>query len=223
VKPVDAMKNYNLRYSDWEESRRAKVAAASGGRIGYLHLRAMGADDIATFAREFYAQYDREGLILDVRRNNGGSIDSWVIEKLLRRAWAFWTPRYGEYHWHNMQQAFRGHLAVLIDERTYSDGETFSAGIKALGIAPLIGARTAGAGVWLSAHTKLSDRGMARTAEFPQFSIATGELLVENKGVEPDIPVDNPPHATFTGEDAQLDTAIRVLLNKLKTEPVPPL
>jgi tricorn protease len=222
VKPVDATKNYNLRYSDWEESRREKVAAASGGRIGYLHLRAMGADDIATFAREFYAQYDREGLILDVRRNNGGNIDSWVIEKLLRRAWAVWKPRYGEYNYHNMQQAFRGHLAVLIDERTYSDGETFSAGIKALSIAPLIGARTAGAGVWLSENTRLSDRGMARTAEFPQFSIATGEILVENKGVEPDIPVDNPPHATFTGEDAQLDTAIRVLLDKLKSEPVPP-
>jgi tricorn protease len=53
--------------------------------------------------------------------------------------------------------------------------------------------------------------------------IATGEILVENKGVEPDIAVDNPPHATFTGEDAQLDTAIRVLLDKLKAEPVPPL
>lgn len=222
VWPVDATKNYDLRYGDWEEGRRAKVEAASGGRIGYLHLRAMGSGDIATFAREFYAQYDREGLIIDVRRNNGGNVDSWVIEKLLRRAWAVWRPRYGEYHWHNMQQSFRGHLAVLIDERTYSDGETFSAGIKALGIAPLIGARTAGAGIWLNGDTGLSDRGEAGTAEFPQYSVATGEFLVENKGVEPDIPVDNPPHATFTGEDAQLDTAIRVLLEKLKAEPVPP-
>ncbi|HEY1797426.1 MAG TPA: S41 family peptidase [Stellaceae bacterium] len=224
VKPVDGSRNWSLRYSDWEEGRRAKVAAASGGRIGYLHLRAMGSDDIADFAREFYAQYDRQALIIDVRRNNGGNIDSWVIEKLLRRAWAFWKPRYGDFREHNMQQAFRGHLAVLIDERTYSDGETFSAGIKALGIAPLIGARTAGAGVWLRENdTSLADRGIARTAEYPQFSIATGEILVENKGVDPDIPVDNPPHATFEGEDAQLDTAIRVLLDKLKTEPVPPL
>jgi tricorn protease len=223
VKPVDATKNASLRYSDWEETRRATVEAASDGRIGYLHLRAMGADDIATFAREFYAQYDREALIIDVRRNNGGNIDSWVIEKLLRRAWAVWKPRYGEYHWNNMQQTFRGHLAVLIDERTYSDGEAFSAGIKALGIAPLIGARTAGAGVWLNIDdTRLSDRGNAWTAQYPLYSVATGDLLVENQGVEPDIPVDNPPHATFTGEDAQLDTAIRVLLDKLKTEPVPP-
>jgi tricorn protease len=223
VKAVNAGRNAQLRYSDWEEGRRAIVEAAGHGRIGYLHLRAMGADDIATFAREFYAQFDRDALIIDVRRNNGGNIDSWIIEKLLRRAWAFWRPRYGTQRDVNMQQAFRGHLAVLIDQSTYSDGETFAAGVKTLGLGPLIGARTAGAGIWLSDRNRLADRGMARVALYPVYSIATGELLVENKGVEPDIPVENLPRATFAGGDAQLDTAIHTLLEKLKTDPVPPL
>jgi tricorn protease len=223
VKPVDSAHNTGLRYGDWEEGRRAVVEAASGGRIGYLHLRAMGPEDIAAFAREFYAQYDRDGLIIDVRRNNGGNIDSWVIEKLLRRAWAVWRPRYGTRHQWNMQQSFRGHLAVLIDESTYSDGEAFAAGIKALGLGPLIGTRTAGAGVWLREDTKLSDRGWPRVAEYPVFAASTGELLVENKGVEPDIVVENLPHATFAGEDAQLDAAIHTLQEKLKSDPVPPL
>ncbi|HTR86832.1 MAG TPA: S41 family peptidase [Reyranella sp.] len=217
VKPVDGLRNGRLRYGDWEESRRAVVEAAGGGRIGYLHLRAMGEDDIATFAREFYAQFDREGLIIDVRRNNGGNIDSWIIEKLLRRAWAFWKPRYGKRTFYNMQQTFRGSLAVLIDERTYSDGETFAAGVKKLKLAPLIGMRTAGAGVWLNdRHTLLSDRGNVRTAEFPQFAVEDGRLLVENEGVEPDIMVENLPHATYGGDDAQLKAAINHLLEKLK-------
>ena len=220
VKAIDAARNARLRYSDWEEGRRAVVEAAGRGRIGYLHLRAMGRDDIATFAREFYAQFDRDALIIDVRRNTGGNIDSWIIEKLLRRAWAFWRPRYGTRHGYNMQQSFRGHLAVLIDESTYSDGETFAAGIKALGLGPLIGGRTAGAGIWLDDRNRLSDRGMARVAEFPQFLIGTGEWLVENKGVEPDIAVENLPRATFAGEDAQLDTAIHTLMEKLKSEPI---
>jgi tricorn protease len=220
VAPVDAAHNAGLRYGDWEEGRRAAVEAASGGHIGYLHLRAMGKTDIASFARDFYAQIDRDGLIIDVRRNNGGNIDSWVIEKLLRRAWEYWQPRYGARHPTNMQQAFRGHLAVLIDENTYSDGETFAAGIKALGLAPLIGQRTAGAGIWLSDDTHLADRGMARAAELPQFAVGTGEWLVENKGVEPDIAIENPPNATFKGGDAQLDEAIRILQEKLKAEPV---
>jgi tricorn protease len=224
VNTVDAGKNASLRYSDWEEGRRALVQSASNGRIGYLHLRAMGKEDIATFAREFYAQYDRDGLIIDVRRNDGGNIDSWVIEKLLRRAWAYWTPRYGTHRdATNMQQTFRGHLAVLVDENTYSDGETFAAGVKALGLGPLVGMRTAGAGVWLSDDNRLADRGMARAAEMPQFAIGTGEWLVENKGVEPDVTVENLPNATFKGEDKQLDTALQGLLEKLKTDPVKPL
>ena len=224
IKVVDAEKNASLRYGDWEEGRRVAVEAAGGGRIGYLHLRAMGPEDIGTFAREFYAQFDRDALIIDVRRNDGGNIDSWIIEKLLRRAWAFWRPRYGTRHDYTMQQSFRGHLAVLIDERTYSDGEAFATGIKKLGLAPLIGMRTAGAGIWLNLNdTRLADHGMARAAEFPLFAMGNGELLVENQGVEPDIKVENLPHATYAGEDAQLDTAIRLLLEKLKTDPVPPL
>jgi tricorn protease len=219
---VNAKRNDDLRYGDWEESRRAVVEAAGGGRIGYLHLRAMGPDDIATFAREFYAQFDRDALIIDVRRNNGGNIDSWVIATLLRRAWARWQPRYGQGYNFNMQQTFRGSLAVLVDERTYSDGETFAAGVKALGLGPLIGMRTAGAGVWLSDDNKLADGGMARAAETPQFLASTGEWLIENKGVDPDITVENKPNATFGGTDAQLDAAVRTLLQTLDAGPKTP-
>lgn len=95
-----------LRYGDWELSRAEQVAAASQGRIGYLHLRAMGPNDIASFARDFYANINREGLIIDVRRNNGGNIDSWIIEKLLRKAWAYWAPP-GVQPSSNMQNTFR--------------------------------------------------------------------------------------------------------------------
>lgn len=218
---VNAKRNDALRYGDWEESRRAAVEAAGGGRIGYLHLRAMGRDDIAAFAREFYAQFDRDALIIDVRRNNGGNIDSWVIATLLRRAWAHWQPRYGRGYNFNMQQTFRGHLAVLVDERTYSDGETFAAGVKALGLGPLIGMRTAGAGVWLSDDNRLADGGMARAAETPQYLVGTGEWLIENKGVDPDIAVENLPKATFQGTDAQLDAAVRTLLQTLEAAPKP--
>ena len=119
-----------------------------------------------------------------------------------------------------MQQTFRGHLAVLVDQSTYSDGETFAAGIKALSLAPLIGKRTAGAGIWLDDDNRLADRGMARVAEFPQYSAKTGEWLVENKGVEPDVVVDNSPNATFNGADAQLDAAVQLLLKQLTADPV---
>lgn len=221
VTPVNMMKNANLRYSDWEQGRKEQVNQASKGRIGYLHLRAMGSQDINSFARDFYSNIERDGLIIDVRRNRGGNIDSWIIEKLLRKAWAYWaTPTSAPYS--NMQQTFRGHLVVLIDELTYSDGETFAAGIKALQLGPLVGKRTAGAGVWLSDDNALADNGMVRVAENPQFG-TDGRWLIEGVGVTPDIEVDNLPHASFTGKDQQLEAALQILEKKLREQPVKPL
>lgn len=220
--PVKLDRAAALRYSDWVEGRRARVEQASGGRIGYLHLRAMGSGDIANFVREFYAQYDREGLIIDVRRNRGGNIDSWVIEKLLRRAWAFWQPPRGQ-PYTNMQQTFRGHLVVLADALTYSDGETFTAGVKALQLGTVIGTRTAGAGIWLSDRNRLADGGIARMAEFGQFEVGSGRWLVEGHGVAPDIEVDNPPLASFRGEDAQLEAALTQIQQRLREAPLPAL
>jgi len=220
VTPVSMARHASLRYSDWEQSRAQQADAASKGRIGYLHLRAMTARDINAFARDFYANINKEGLIIDVRRNNGGNIDSWIIEKLLRRSWAFWSSN-GNMPQSNMQNTFRGHLVVLMDELTYSDGETFAAGVKALKLGPLVGKRTAGAGVWLSDGNGLLDNGMARVAEFGQFA-SDGEWLIEGVGVSPDVEVDNLPHETFEGRDRQLEVAIELLEKKMKEQPVKP-
>lgn len=220
VEPTTAIADYRSRYRDWTYRNRLAVTEANS-RIGYLHLAAMGARDIASFARDFYANYDRDGLIIDVRRNRGGNIDSWIIEKLLRRAWSFWRPRDGS-TWTNMQQTFRGHLVVLTDERTYSDGETFAAGIKALKLGTVMGRRTTGAGVWLTDRNRLVDRGIARVAEYPVFAM-DGRWVNEGVGVEPDIEVINYPHATFMGEDAQLASAIRHLEKEIRKNPIKPM
>lgn len=222
VYPATVEQDHRLRYQDWVTRNRDKVESNADADIGYLHLYAMGANDIASFAREFYANIERDGLIIDVRRNRGGNIDSWIIEKLLRRAWSFWEPNTHGAPYTNMQQTFRGHLVVLTDELTYSDGETFAAGVKALQLGPLVGKRTAGAGVWLSGRNQLADGGLARVAETAQFAM-DGRWIIEGLGIEPDIEVDNLPHATFNGRDAQLERAVEELLEALQNEPVPEL
>ena len=209
VVPVSLSRERQLRLLDWRQSRLRTVLESSQGRIGYLHLRAMGREDIADFAREFYAHVDRDGLVIDMRFNGGGNIDSWVLEKLLRRAWVWWQRRSppGAPPYPNMQQAFQGHLVVLVNEETYSDGETFSEGFKRLGLGTVIGRRTSGAGVWLSDRNRLLDNGIMRAAETGQMD-AQGRFLIEGVGVAPDLEVDNPPRATFEGGDAQLDAAL---------------
>jgi tricorn protease len=222
VKPMSARRTAMLRYRNWVEGNRARVAASSDGEIGYLHLRAMTAGDLASFARDFYEHYDKPGLIIDVRGNSGGNVDSIILSTLLRQAWAFWRAPSGGPATTNMQQTFRGHLAVLINEGTYSDGETFAAGIKALDLGPTIGTQTAGAGIWLSDRNPLADRGQARIAEFAQFG-ADGRWLIEGRGVTPDMHVINPPKATYEGEDAQLARALTYLSDKIAAEPIPEL
>lgn len=221
VTPISGGQEWDLRYGHWELTRREQVEKAGGGKLGYLHLRAMGTGDINQWAREFYPVFHREGLIIDVRHNGGGNIDSWLLSRLLRKAWMFWKPPVGAPYW-NMQYAFRGKLVVLCDESTGSDGEAFTEGIKRLELGKVIGTRTWGGEVWLTSSNTLVDRGIATAAEFGVFG-PEGSWLIEGHGVEPDIVVDNLPRATFDGKDAQLEAAIQYLLKELEKNPLPPL
>lgn len=208
-----------LRYTDWEVTRRQAVETAGKGKLGYVHIRAMGSDDIEQFFREFYPVFNREGLIIDVRQNRGGNIDSWLLEKLMRKAWMYWKSRAGEPYW-NMQYAFRGHMVVLVDHETASDGEAFADGFRRLGLGEVIGTRTWGGEIWLSGSNVLSDGGVARA---PMNGVYGPERkwLIEQRGLEPDIVVDNLPHATFLGKDAQLEAAIAHLEKKIAADPRP--
>jgi tricorn protease len=209
----------NLRYRDWEYTRRLKVEEDGGGQIGYLHLTAMGGGNITEFYQNFYPVFNRQGLIIDVRRNTGGNIDSIILDQLMRQAWMYWKDRTREPYW-NMQYAFRGHMVVLVDQNTASDGEAFAEGFRRLGLGPVIGMRTWGGEIWLSSANRLSDGGLARAPMMGVYG-PEGEWLIEQVGVVPDIEVDNLPHATFNGEDAQLDAAIRYLKERIEEDPRP--
>ena len=217
VQAFNQQQDAGLRYHEWEYTRRQIVDEKSGSKIGYVHLRAMGQGDMADWIEQYIPVFNREGLIIDVRHNNGGNIDSWILNRLLRKAWMYWESRLGVPTW-NMQDAFRGHMVVLCDQSTASDGEAFTEGFKRLGLGKAIGMRTWGGEVWLSANNYLADKGIATTGETGVF--ADGKWLVEGHGVEPDITVDNLPNATFQGKDAQLDAALDYLKKQIKEHPI---
>jgi tricorn protease len=219
VTPIKATDEANLRYSEWEYTRRLKVDADSAGQVGYVHLRAMGPADIDQWAREYYPIYKRQGLIIDVRHNHGGNIDSWLLEKLLRRAWFYWQPRVGDSEW-NMQYAFRGHMVVLCDQETASDGEAFTEGFHRFNLGKTIGVRTWGGEIWLSSNNFEADGGIATAAELGVYG-PESKWLIEGRGVEPDIVIDNLPHDTFAGSDAQLKSALDVLKQEIAADPRP--
>ena len=215
VKPLGS--TYSLRYRDWEYSRRRTVEEATENKVGYVHLQAMGSRDLNQWYREFYPVFDRPGLIIDVRHNRGGNIESFILEKLLRKAWMYWKSRSGKPYW-NMQYAFRGHIVILVDGNTASDGEAFADGFKKLNLGTAIGTRTWGGEIWLSGANRLSDGGIARAPMMGVYG-PDGDWLIEGHGFEPDIVVDNLPHATFKGKDAQLEAAIAHLQKLIAQDP----
>eukprot|EP00977_Amphora_coffeiformis_P005655 scaffold1189_cov194-Amphora_coffeaeformis.AAC.12 len=227
VVPLTTAEAADLRYTAWEYQTRElakSLAKEAGFTVGYAHLRAMSGKDINAFAQGFFEDYNKQTLILDVRHNHGGNIDSWVTTMIQRAAWSFFGGRTrfggGDLDW-DQQGSFQGHVVVLIDEHTSSDGEGVSRSISELGLGKLIGTRTWGGGIWLASDNKLVDGGIATAPEFGVYNENFGwGMGIEQQGVDPDIEVDNDPRMNYDGKDAQLERAIAELEQWIKTEPV---
>ena len=229
VVPISVLSAEALKYNAWEWKTREfakELAKDSGFTVGYIHMQAMDRNGEDAFARGYYPDYDKDALILDVRHNMGGNIDSWILSTLQRQAFMYWAPRSGnvrngELDW-DEQFAFRGKVVVLVDEFTASNGEGVARGISELGIGKVIGTRTWGGGIWGSSSNILVDDGLAAA---PQWGIFNDKLGwgggIEMTGVQPDIVVDNDPFLTFHGHDTQLERAITELSAWLKSDPIP--
>jgi C-terminal processing protease CtpA/Prc len=213
-----------LKSADALNHRRAYVSKKSRGALAYVYLEDMEqmgegfSNSFDDFAAQFYPAIRNAGLIIDVRRNAGGNIDTWILERLRRVAWMFNAQRAGPGDT-TMQYAFLGKVAVLVDEMTSSDAEIFAAGIQQLGLGKVIGARTWGGAVGYSSNPELAlVDGSGFT--IPSFGpYAAGAWMIEQRGVVPDIAVANDPVATFNGADAQLVAAVDHLMGLIAKAP----
>ncbi|WP_371778448.1 S41 family peptidase [Streptosporangium subroseum] len=205
------------RYRDWVEANRARCHELSDGRIGYLHIPDMGPEGYAEFHRGFLTEYDREGLVVDVRFNGGGHVSALLLEKLSRRRLGYDFPRWGVPEPYP-DESPRGPMVAITNEWAGSDGDIFSHTFKVLGLGPLIGKRTWGGVIGIWPRHQLAD-GTVTTQ--PEFSFAFDDVgwRVENYGTDPDIEVDITPEDYARGVDTQLDKAIEVALERLLTHP----
>ncbi len=209
---------YTVRRREWVENNRIAVDKASGGSIGYLYLPAMMENGLIEFARAFYPDYQKTAFIIDERYNGGGFVGDMIIDRLERQLWAFTQPREGIVL-RDPERNFHGHLAVLINEETGSNGEYFAEAIKIKGLATLIGMRTWGGAVGIEPHQDLVDGGGTTPPQFGIFDFE-GRWLIEGHGVEPDIEVQNEPGDVLAGRDAQLEAALAHLADRLAEDPM---
>lgn len=208
----------NLIYLDWVTRNQKRVAAASGGRIGYIHVPDMGANGIREFIKWFYPQIDKEALIVDVRANGGGNVSRMLIERLRRKLLGVNYGRADDFGSTYPDGVFLGPMVALLDQNSASDGDIFPYMFREAGLGPLIGKRSWGGVVGIGSRGPLIDGG---SIFVPGSALASskGQWVIEGYGVDPDIEVDNDPQSEIAGRDPQLERGIAELMTKIKNNP----
>lgn len=214
IKPI--REEYSLYHYEWVQENIRKVDEASNGKIGYIYIPDMGVDGLNEFAKYFYPQLDKEGLIIDDRANGGGNVSPMILERLSREPYRL-TMRRGSTKIGTIPDAVQvGPKVCLINKYSASDGDLFPWGFRALGLGKLIGTRTWGGIVGITGSLPFIDGTDIRVPFFTSYDAVSGEWIIENHGVDPDIVIDNDPIKEWNGEDQQLNRAIEEVMNQLK-------
>jgi tricorn protease len=209
---------YQLRYNEWKKNNTQYVDKAANNQVGYIHIPGMMENGLIEFAKAFYPQYYKNGLIIDARYNGGGFTSKQIHDRLERTLNAIVQPREGKRS-NIPERAFYGHLVLLINRDTGSDGELFAEAWKFRKMGPVIGQRTWGGAVGIETHQKLLDGATTTPPQFGEYGM-DGKWIIEGHGVDPDIEIVNMPGDVLKGKDTQLDKAIEVILNNIKNKPM---
>jgi C-terminal processing protease CtpA/Prc/Tol biopolymer transport system component len=206
-----------LAYRNWVESRRAYVAEISDGRLGYVHIPSMSEGSLTQFIRDLDQEnHARDGVVVDVRDNNGGFVNVYAIDVLARRIYFTMESRGSDVRAPSRvrlgQRALLAPTVLVTNQNTLSDGEDFTEGYRELGLGSVVGEPTAG---WI---IFTGSRGLVdgTTVRMP------GTFIRDNRGqnmeLNPrpvDVEVERPAGESYLGIDSQLAVAVRTLLSQI--------
>jgi tricorn protease len=212
VKPVSTGAEKNLLYRQWVEANRAYVAKISGGKIGYVHIPDMSSNSLT----QLYADLDvenqsRDGVVVDIRNNNGGFINVYVIDVLSRRGYLTMKER-GLWNVPARsalgQRALERPTVLVTNQHSLSDAEDLTEGYRTLKLGKVVGEPTSG---WIiyTWNAQLFDGTTFRLPR--QLIMGSDGKNMELNPRQVDVAVTRPIGESLTGKDSQLDTAVRQL------------
>lgn len=217
LKPTSTGAEKNLLYRQWVESNRKYVEQISGGKLGYVHLPDMGQGTLNQLYIDLDAQNQaKEGVVIDIRNNNGGFINPYVIDILSRRGYLKMTERglWGVSARSALGQRSLERPTVLVtNQHSLSDAEDLTEGYRSLKLGKVVGEPTSG---WIifTWNVGLFD---GTTLRLPRQRIdGTDGKNMELNPRQVDVPVIRPIGETMTGKDSQLDLAVKELLGQVK-------
>jgi len=215
VRPVDS--ESELRRQAWVEDNRRKVERMTGGRVAYIFLPDTAGLGYSSFLRQFFAQQDKDAAIVDERFNSGGRGADYVIQRLGQPVWGYVKTREGE-DFTVPLAAISGPKALITNEAAISGGDILAYLFQRAGLGPIIGKRTGGGTVGVGGIFSLMNGGIVIAPNNAHYT-PEGQWMAENKGIAPDIEVEQDPAAVRTGHDPQLEKAIDVVMAALKKKP----
>ena len=217
VRPVTTVIAAGLIYRQWVNDRRAYVDKVSGGRLGYVHIPDMSDESLAQLYVDLDAQNQgKEGVVIDIRNNNGGYINGYALDVFTRKNYLMMTQR-GEFPVPSRsalgQRSLGLPTVLVINESSLSDAEDFTEGYRALGVGKVVGEPTAGWIIYTDGQP-LIDGSVVRLP-----SVRVQDLRGQTMEMHPrpvDVEVARPLGESQTGHDAQLDGAVKVLLDQIQ-------
>jgi len=216
VRPVNTATEKALLYRKWVEEKRAYVAKTSGGRLGYVHMFDMGSGSLTQLFVDLDTEnHSREGVVVDVRNNNGGFVNAYAIDVLARRGYMIMTRR--GFPWAPArtvlgQRALEAPTILVTNQHSLSDAEDFTEGYRSLKLGKVVGEPTGGWIIYTS-NVNLID-GTSLRLPFIKITSSDGKLM-EMSPRPVDVPVVRPIGESYTGQDVQLETAVKELLKQI--------
>jgi tricorn protease len=221
VVPIDS--EHGLRNIDWIESNRRKVDQLSGGKVAYIYMPNTGGAGYSNFNRYFYAQLDKQAVVLDERYNEGGFIADYVVNVLGQKLLSGAIERDGK-PVHDPEGAIFGPKAMIINQSAGSGGDAMPWYFRKANLGTLVGVNTWGGLVGIGGYPTLIDGGAVTAPRYAIYGL-NGQWEVEGHGVAPDVEVEELPKDVAAGHDAQLERAVAIVMQQLKEHPVqePPI
>lgn len=216
VRPVTTGAEKALLYRQWVEECRAYVAKASNGRLGYVHMPDMSAQSLA----QLYTDLDdenhaREGVVVDVRNNNGGFVNVYAIDVLARRGYLTMTQRgmpSAPARSYLGQRSLEAPTILVTNQHSLSDAEDFTEGYRTLKLGKVVGEPTSGWIIYTWNLQLLDGTGF----RMPRVRVQDNNGQTMELNPRPvDLPVTRPIGESYAGRDSQLDTAVKELLKQI--------
>lgn len=217
VVPVDD--ESSLRHFAWVEDNRRTVDRLTDGRVAYVFLPDTGGGGYSYFNRYFFAQVGKEAVVLDERFNHGGLLADYIIDHLKRPAMSMVVTREGADQISPAGAIF-GPKVMIVNELAGSGGDAMPWYFRKAGVGKLVGKKTWGGLVGIWDYPPLLDGGRVMAPRGVLYGL-DGQIHVENTGVAPDVDVELDPKLWREGRDAQLEAAVRIVMDELQRNPLP--